>query len=75
MEGREESKSRYQIYNPNPLKYIIHGHNPMLPRLSRISRLSRMSMLSRISRLPILNIVRLLMLLFIAVRLLWFETV
>ena len=83
MEGRQEPKSRYQIYNLDPLKYVIHGHNPRLQWLSRISRLSGVSRLSRISilsrmsrlsRLPILNIVRLLMSLFIAVQLLWFET-
>ena len=77
MEGRQEPKSIYQIYNPDPFKYIIHGHNPILPMLSRISKLSRISRLSRIprlSRLPMLNIVSLLMSLFIAVQLLWFET-
>ena len=65
MEGRQEPKSGYQIYNPDPLKYIIHGHNPRLPRLSRISRLSR---------LPMLNIVRLLVSLFIAAQLMWLKT-
>ena len=59
MEGCREPKSKYQTYKPDPLKYIIHGHNSRLPRLSR---------------LPMLNIVRLLMSLFIAVQLLWFET-
>ena len=80
MEVRQEPKSRYQIYNPDPLKYVIHGHNPRITRLSRISRISRISRLSRISRisrlsrLPMLNIVGLLMSLFIAVQLLLFET-
>ena len=59
MEGCREPKSKYQTYKPDPLKYIIHGHNSRLPRLSR---------------LPMLNIVRLLMSLCIAVQLLWLET-
>ena len=61
MKGRQKPKSKYLIYNPDSLKYIIHGHNPRLPRVSTVSRLSR---------LPILNIVSLLMSLFIAVQLL-----
>lgn len=33
MEGRQELKSEYQICNPDPLNYIVHGHNRSLSKV------------------------------------------